>query len=146
MSFPDIVPELKAKMPELRGRLLANQALGEFTWFRVGGPAQAFFMPEDENDLAYLLRNLPPEPSPTWRDLILVAGGLGDLYGRRRIFMIGVALFASGVSLWIYRHGAVADPLALGVLPAALVGVGLALLGAAYLLVLGVAFALREKD
>ena len=61
MSFPDIVPELKAKMPELRGRLLANQSLGEFTWFRVGGPAQAFFMPEDENDFAYFLRNLPPE-------------------------------------------------------------------------------------
>ena len=61
MSFPDIVPELKARMPELRGRLLANQPLGEFTWFRVGGPAQAFFMPEDENDLAYFLRNLPAE-------------------------------------------------------------------------------------
>jgi len=61
MSFPDIVPELKARMPELRGRLLANQPLGEFTWFRVGGPAQAFFMPEDENDLAYFLRNLSTE-------------------------------------------------------------------------------------
>jgi UDP-N-acetylmuramate dehydrogenase len=61
MSFPDIVPMLKAKMRELRGRLLANQALGEFTWFRVGGPAQAFFMPEDENDLAYFLRNLQTE-------------------------------------------------------------------------------------
>jgi UDP-N-acetylmuramate dehydrogenase len=61
MSFPDIVPELKARMPELRGRLLANQSLGEFTWFRVGGPAQVFFMPDDENDLAYFLRNLPPE-------------------------------------------------------------------------------------
>src|SRR4029077_4478566 len=42
-------------------RLLANQPLGEFTWFRVGGPAQAFFMPEDENDLAYFLRNLQSE-------------------------------------------------------------------------------------
>ncbi|HKS86466.1 MAG TPA: UDP-N-acetylmuramate dehydrogenase [Pseudolabrys sp.] len=61
MSFPDIAPELKAKMPELRGRLLANQPLGEFTWFRVGGPAQLFFLPEDENDLAYFLRNLPPK-------------------------------------------------------------------------------------
>ena len=27
MSFPDIVPDLKARMPELRGRLLANQPL-----------------------------------------------------------------------------------------------------------------------
>jgi UDP-N-acetylmuramate dehydrogenase len=61
MSFPDLVPELKARMPELRGRLLANQPLGEFTWFRVGGPAQAFLMPEDENDLAYFLRNLSTE-------------------------------------------------------------------------------------
>jgi len=60
-SFPDIVPALKARMPELRGRLLANQPLGEFTWFRVGGAAQAFFMPEDENDLAYFLRNLPAD-------------------------------------------------------------------------------------
>ena len=61
MSFSDIVPDLKARMPELRGQLLANQPLGEFTWFRVGGSAQAFFMPEDENDLAYFLRNLPEE-------------------------------------------------------------------------------------
>jgi len=61
MSFPDIVPELRARLPDLRGRLLANQRLGEFTWFRVGGPAQAFFVPDDENDLAYALRNLPVE-------------------------------------------------------------------------------------
>ena len=61
MAFPDIVPELKTRLPNLRGRLLANQPLGEFTWFRVGGPAQALFMPEDENDLAYALANLPQE-------------------------------------------------------------------------------------
>lgn len=60
-AFPDITPDLKSRMPELRGRLLANQPLGEFTWFRVGGPAQVFFMPEDETDLAYFLRNLPAE-------------------------------------------------------------------------------------
>ena len=59
MAFPDIVPELKQRLPNLRGRLLANQPLGEFTWFRVGGPAQALFMPEDENDFAYALANLP---------------------------------------------------------------------------------------
>jgi len=61
MNFPDVVAALKGKMPELRGRLLANQPLGEFTWFRVGGPAQALFMPQDENDLAYLLLHLPAE-------------------------------------------------------------------------------------
>jgi UDP-N-acetylmuramate dehydrogenase len=61
MSFPDIVPDLKARVPQLRGRLLANELLAPLTWFRVGGPAQALFMPEDEADLAYLLANLAPE-------------------------------------------------------------------------------------
>jgi len=60
-SFPDIVPELQARTPQLRGRLLANQSLAELTWFRVGGPAQVLFMPEDEADLAYLLAQLPAE-------------------------------------------------------------------------------------
>jgi UDP-N-acetylmuramate dehydrogenase len=57
-SFPDIVPDLKAAMPQLRGRLLPNQSLAELTWFRVGGPAQVLYMPEDEGDLAYFLSNL----------------------------------------------------------------------------------------
>jgi UDP-N-acetylmuramate dehydrogenase len=55
MSFPDIVAELVALMPALRGRLLANQSLAELTWFRAGGPAQVLFMPEDEADMAYFL-------------------------------------------------------------------------------------------
>src|SRR4051812_10910911 len=48
-------------MPELRGRLLANQSLAEVTWFRVGGPAQMLFTPADEDDLAYFLKNLPAD-------------------------------------------------------------------------------------
>jgi UDP-N-acetylmuramate dehydrogenase len=60
-SFPDLTPELKAAMPELRGRLLANEQLGPLTWFRVGGPAQLLFTPADEDDLAYFLTHLPGE-------------------------------------------------------------------------------------
>ncbi len=52
MSFPDITTYLRAKLPALLGRLLANQPLAELTWFRVGGSAQVLFMPEDERDLA----------------------------------------------------------------------------------------------
>jgi UDP-N-acetylmuramate dehydrogenase len=59
--FSDIVPDLKAQLPKLRGRLLPNQSLAELTWFRVGGPAQVLFMPEDEVDLAYVLEQLPAE-------------------------------------------------------------------------------------
>jgi UDP-N-acetylmuramate dehydrogenase len=61
LTFPDITPDLKAAMPQLRGRLLANQPLAELTWFRVGGPAQMLFTPADEDDLAYFLKNLPDE-------------------------------------------------------------------------------------
>src|SRR5436190_6863260 len=53
--------DLQPTMPELRGRLLSNQSLAELTWFRVGGPAQVLFMPEDEADLAYVLANLGNE-------------------------------------------------------------------------------------
>jgi UDP-N-acetylmuramate dehydrogenase len=61
MTFPDIVSSLKSRLPQLRGRLLPNEPLAPLTWFRVGGPAQALFMPEDESDLAYLLAKLPQE-------------------------------------------------------------------------------------
>ena len=71
MSFPDIVPELKAKLPQLRSRLMPNQSLAELTWFRVGGPAQVLFVPEDEADLAYALGHLP-------RDLPVTVVGLGS--------------------------------------------------------------------
>jgi UDP-N-acetylmuramate dehydrogenase len=71
MSFPDIVGALRSKVPALRGRLLANQSLAELTWFRVGGPAQVLFMPEDQNDLAYLLAAVPA-------DIPVTAIGLGS--------------------------------------------------------------------
>jgi UDP-N-acetylmuramate dehydrogenase len=61
MGFLDIVPDLKEKLPKLRGRLLPNEPLAPLTWFRVGGPAQVLFMPEDEADLAYVLSELPSD-------------------------------------------------------------------------------------
>ena len=59
--FDDLASDLRARMPTLRGRLIANQSLAELTWFRVGGPAQALFMPEDEADLGSFLAALPSE-------------------------------------------------------------------------------------
>src|SRR5262249_59984882 len=59
--FADLGPVIAKSLPKLRGRVLANQSLAELTWFRVGGPAQVLFMPEDEADLAYFLGELPAE-------------------------------------------------------------------------------------
>jgi UDP-N-acetylmuramate dehydrogenase len=83
MTFADIVPDLKTKIPDLRGRMLANQSLAELTWFRVGGPAQVLFMPEDEGDLAYFLAHLPAEISVTviglGSNLIVRDGGVAGV-------------------------------------------------------------------
>ena len=80
MTFPDITPDLKAAMPGLRGRLLANESLAPFTWFRVGGPAQVLFTPADEDDLAYFLKALPVglavTPIGVGSNLIVRDGGL----------------------------------------------------------------------
>ncbi|MCR5880991.1 UDP-N-acetylmuramate dehydrogenase [Phenylobacterium sp. J367] len=48
-------------LPTVRGKLLKGEPLGPFTWFRVGGPADAIFLPEDEDDLAAFLKALPAE-------------------------------------------------------------------------------------
>ncbi len=71
VSFPDISGDLKSAMPDLRGRLLANESLAPLTWFRVGGPAQVLFTPEDESDLAYALANLA-------KDIPVTVVGLGS--------------------------------------------------------------------
>ena len=71
MSFPDLTPELKTWLPDLRGRIAANVVLADITWFRVGGPAQVLFTPADEADLAYFLAGLPA-------DLPVLVIGLGS--------------------------------------------------------------------
>ncbi|MCB1548643.1 MAG: UDP-N-acetylmuramate dehydrogenase [Hyphomicrobiaceae bacterium] len=61
MTFADLTAELRAGMPELRGRLQSNVSLADITWFRIGGPAQVLFTPADEADLAYFLAHCPEE-------------------------------------------------------------------------------------
>jgi UDP-N-acetylmuramate dehydrogenase len=83
MTFPDISADLKSAMPDLRGRLLANESLSPLTWFRVGGPAQILFTPADEDDLAYFLSKLPDD-IPVYTvgvgsNLIVRDGGVGGV-------------------------------------------------------------------
>lgn len=71
MTFPDISADISTAMPQLRGRVTANEPLAPYTWFRVGGPAQLLFMPADEADLAYFLAHLQ-------RDIPVTVIGLGS--------------------------------------------------------------------
>jgi UDP-N-acetylmuramate dehydrogenase len=86
MSFPNIADGLRAQLPQLRGRLLSNEPLAPLTWFRVGGPAQVLFIPEDEADLAYVLTHLPPDIPATviglGSNLIVRDGGVAGVVVR----------------------------------------------------------------
>ena len=80
MTYPDLLPGLGAWTSEIRGKLVPNQMLSEITWFRVGGPAQLFFSPADQDDLAFFLKNLPSEIKVTiiglGSNLLIRDGGL----------------------------------------------------------------------
>ncbi len=59
------------RLPKLRGRLTENASLAGITWFRVGGPAELLFKPEDAEDLANFLRERP-------RDVPVTVLGVGS--------------------------------------------------------------------
>lgn len=76
----------------------------------------------------------------TLSSLILVAGSLGDLFGRRRVFLLGVVWFAAASVLC----GLAQDPLLL-IVARALQGVGGALLTPGSLAILQASFAPGER-
>jgi UDP-N-acetylmuramate dehydrogenase len=51
----------RERLPKVRGKLLFDEPLAPFTWFRVGGPADVLFLPADGLDLADFLQALPDE-------------------------------------------------------------------------------------
>ncbi len=79
MSWPDLLPSLPWSK-DVRGALIPNQSLAEMTTLRVGGPAQLFFRPIDEEDLAFFLKHLPAEIRVTviglGSNLLIREGGL----------------------------------------------------------------------
>lgn len=68
------------KLPQTRGHLTLARPLADLTWLRVGGPADVFFQPADEDDLAAFLRALDPAlpvfPMGVGSNLIVRDGGL----------------------------------------------------------------------
>jgi UDP-N-acetylmuramate dehydrogenase len=66
--------------PSPRGSLTLGRPLSDLTWLRVGGPADAVFLPADEADLCDFLRDLDPAipvfPMGVGSNLIVRDGGL----------------------------------------------------------------------
>ncbi len=49
------------RLPKVRGTYRANANLGQYTWFRVGGPAEVLFRPADEADLSVFMAGKPAD-------------------------------------------------------------------------------------
>ncbi|WP_417783793.1 UDP-N-acetylmuramate dehydrogenase [Terasakiella pusilla] len=68
------------RLPPVRGRLSANAPLDKVTWFRVGGPAEVMFRPEDADDLALFIKNKPKDVPVTFlgvgSNLLVRDGGI----------------------------------------------------------------------
>ena len=60
-SDQNLIEQLGDRLSGLRGRLTPNVGMDTVTWFRAGGPADALFQPQDEEDLAAFLRAVPEE-------------------------------------------------------------------------------------
>jgi len=60
-SGQNLIEQLGDRLSGLRGRLTPNVGMDTVTWFRAGGPADALFQPQDEEDLAAFLRAVPEE-------------------------------------------------------------------------------------
>lgn len=54
---------------QLRGQLLKNALLNDYTSWRVGGPADILYIPADLNDLSVFLKQTPKDVPLTWLGL-----------------------------------------------------------------------------
>ena len=74
-------------LPPVRGKLLRDEALGPFTWFRVGGAADVLFLPADHDDLASFLKGLsdaiPVTVLGVGSNVIIRDGGVAGVVIRR---------------------------------------------------------------
>ncbi len=98
---------ISAHLPEVRGNIIRGAPLAPLTWFRVGGPAEALFLPADEEDLATFLRELdsevPVTPVGVGSNLLVRDGGVRGVtirMGSRlgRIEILGDAMIRAGAA------------------------------------------------
>jgi UDP-N-acetylmuramate dehydrogenase len=73
-------------LPAVRGQLLRKEKLAPFTWFRVGGAADAVFLPADADDLSTFLAALPNDvpvlPIGVGSNVIVRDGGVDGIVVR----------------------------------------------------------------
>jgi UDP-N-acetylmuramate dehydrogenase len=113
------IPSFVDTLPPLRGRVQANAPLAPFTWFRVGGPAEALVRPADVTDLAQFLRalplDIPVQVIGACSNLIVRDGGLRGVvirlargFGRIVVEADGIIAGAAALDVTVAEHAAAA--------------------------------------
>ncbi len=97
-----------ADLPPVRGRYVERADMSAITWFRVGGPADVLFAPEDEDDLGAFLKNAPASvpvyPVGVGSNLLVRDGGVRGVVVRlgapfAKISVDGVRVSAGAAAL-----------------------------------------------
>jgi len=112
-------PRLIDVLPPIRGRMQADAPLAPFTWFRVGGVAEALVRPSSSADLAGFLAALPSDVPVqvlgAASNVIVRDGGihgvvlrLGRGFGEVRIEADGVIAGAACLDAAVAEHAAAA--------------------------------------
>lgn len=88
------MPRLIDRLPKTRGRMTAHAPLADITWFRVGGPAEVMFRPEDADDLAAFLAAKPDDVPVTvigvGSNLLVRDGGVSGVVVRLGRGFVGI--------------------------------------------------------
>jgi UDP-N-acetylmuramate dehydrogenase len=89
------------RLPAVRGELRADVPLARFTWFRAGGPAEALFIPADEEDLGQFLSGTPADIPLTVigvaSNLLIRDGGIPGVVIRLRNGFTAIERTATGI-------------------------------------------------
>lgn len=104
-------------LPKVRGRYVERADMSAITWFRVGGPADVLYAPEDEDDLADFLKKTPKEipvyPVGVGSNLLVRDGGvrgvvirLGAPFAKIAIEGTRVAAGAAALDTQVARQAA----------------------------------------
>jgi len=86
------------QLPAVRGEIRENEPMSQHTSWRIGGPAETYFVPADLDDLSLFLRQLSTDIPLFWfgigSNLLVRDGGLP-----------GVVISASGISKQLEQEG-----------------------------------------
>ena len=74
--------KLLRKMPKVKGNLIPNAKISDFSWFKVGGNAELLFEPADKEDLLFFLKNLSKDID------VFVIGGASNILIRDGGFLV----------------------------------------------------------